>query len=228
MEKKQESSLEVCPSHSGQVAETIRKALDSSFRKFGRVSLAIPGGSSPLAVLPLLAGMLPASLSSSLHLFWVDERAVPRDLPERNDSATLKAWREGGDLPGHLHPLPAEKADLEEAAREYAETLRRILQGRPLDICLLGIGEDGHIGSLFPHHPALKEAGPVLAIYDSPKPPPRRLTLSLPFISQAGRRIVLAPGEAKAKVYHQAVRGPDESIPVSLLPRRNTIWFVDL
>jgi len=219
--------MAVYPYRPAAAAEAVLKALDSSFRKSGQVSLAISGGRSPLPLLTLLAAMIPGSLRSSLHLFWVDERAVPRGHPDRNDCVTLRAWREGGRPPGHVHPFPAEEPDLEEAARKYAETLERILGERPLDLCLLGIGEDGHIGSLFPHHPALKKAGPVRAIYDSPKPPPRRLTLSLPFISRAGRRIVLAPGEAKAKVYRQATRGPDEGIPVSLLPRRNTDWFVD-
>lgn len=224
----EDNSETVYPYHPRRAAEAVFRELEAAFKKFGRAALAIPGGSSPLPVLPLLAERISDSLRLALHIFWVDERAVPRGHPDRNDAATLKAWQEGGKLPAYLHPLPAEETDLEEAARKYAETLKQNLQGRSLDVCLLGIGEDGHIGSLFPDHRALKEVGPVLAIYDSPKPPSRRLTLSLPLLSQAGIRIVLARGEAKRKVYQEARRGSRDTIPVSLLPRENTVWFVDL
>lgn len=210
-----------------RVAELILAGLQRAVEERGRAAMAIPGGRSPGPVLTALAGRMPDEVRSLLHLFWVDERSVPPGDKERNSRATLAAWKRGGRLPAYVYPMPAEYQDLESAAREYAGTLERVTDGYPLDLCLLGVGEDGHIASLFPNHPGLRRDEPVLAVYDSPKPPPRRLTLSLPVLCAAGVRIVLAPGREKGIVFNQAVKGPDPSLPVSLLPADNTIWFID-
>jgi 6-phosphogluconolactonase len=152
---------------------------------------------------------------------------VPPGDPERNDAPTLAAWRAGGELPAHVHPMPAEQADLDAAASAYARTLRDATDGGPLDACLIGMGEDGHCASLFPNHPGLRELADVFAVSDSPKPPPRRLTLSLPVLHRARLRLVLVLGAAKGAIAARAQRGPDPMIPVSLLPRESTIWAVD-
>ncbi len=209
------------------VAEVILDELRRAIEERGQATMAIPGGRSPGPVLTSLAGRLPEEVRQRLHLFWVDERGVPSGDKDRNSSATLAAWERGGPLPGHIYPMPAEYQDLESAAREYAETLKEVTDGRPLDLCLLGVGEDGHIASLFPDHPGLLREEPVCAVYDSPKPPLRRLTLSLPVISSAGLRIVLASGREKGLVFDRAAKGPEPSLPASLLPVDNTIWFVD-
>lgn len=208
------------------VAEVILDELRRAVDKHGLVTMAIPGGRSPGPVLTALAGRMPDEVRCRLHLFWVDERSLPPGDKERNSSATLAAWKRGGPLPAHVYPMPAEYQDLEAAAREYGGTLDKVTEARPLDLCLLGVGEDGHLASLFPDHPGLRRSEPVFAVYDSPKPPLRRVTLSLPVISSAGLRIVLASGE-KGLLFNRAGKGPDPSLPVSLLPVKNTIWFVD-
>ena len=152
----------------------------------GVATLAIPGGRSPGPVLTELAGICSPFVREHLHLFWVDERAVPVGHDDRNDKATLAAWQAGGDLPAAVHAMPAEQTDLDAAAQAYGETLQNVCQGRPLDVVFLGYGEDGHIASLFPHHDGLDELGLVFPITDSPKPPSRRLSLTLPVIDQAG------------------------------------------
>ena len=209
------------------VAEVILDKLRQAIEEEGSAVMAIPGGRSPGPVLTALAGRIPDEVRSRLHLFWVDERSVPPGDTERNSRATLAAWKLGGPLPANVYPMPAEYQDLEASAREYAGVLDRVTDGRPLDLCLLGVGEDGHIASLFPNHPGLLRDEPVFAVYDSPKPPLRRLTLSLPIISSAGLRMVLASGREKGLVLNRAAKGPDPSLPVSLIPRENTIWFVD-
>jgi len=209
------------------VVEMILDRLQRSVDELGRAAMAIPGGRSPGPVLSVLAGRMPDAVRKRLHLFWVDERAVPPGHKERNSSTTLGDWEEGGPLPEYIYPMPAETQDLESAAREYAGLLAEVTDGLPLDLCLLGVGEDGHIASLFPHHPGLLRDEPVIAVYDSPKPPPRRLTLSLQVISTAGLRIILAPGREKGIVFKEASKGPDPVLPVSLLPRYKTVWFVD-
>ncbi|MFH1037719.1 MAG: 6-phosphogluconolactonase [PVC group bacterium] len=219
--------MNVLPYNLHRVAEVLLGRLREAVAGRGRAALAIPGGRSPGPVLGVLAGLLPEAVRRHLYLFWVDERAVPPGHRDRNDAAALAAWEEGGPLPAYIRPMPAGDGDLERAAADYAGTLQRATGGRPLDACLLGVGEDGHIASLFPDHPALEREGPVVAVYDSPKPPPRRLTLSLPVIGRAALRVVLAPGEKKGAVRRRAAAGPDPSLPVSLLPPENTVWFVD-
>ncbi|MBA3684780.1 MAG: 6-phosphogluconolactonase [Planctomycetes bacterium] len=211
----------------GTVAEALVETLDRAAAARGRATLAIPGGRSPGPVLAALAGLIDDFLRPRLHLLWLDERAVPRDHPDRNDAPTLAAWRSGGELPGHVHPMPAEAGDLEDAASRYAETLATASAGHGLDACLVGIGEDGHLASLFPHHAGLTELGAVFVVTDSPKPPARRLTMSLPTLHRCGFHVVLALGAAKGAVARRALTGPDAGLPVSLLPRERCIWYLD-
>ncbi len=219
--------MKVLPYNPRLAAELLADKLREAVAGRGRAVLAIPGGRSPVPVLGLVTGLLPEEVRRNLYLFWVDERGVPPGHRDRNDAATLAAWKKGGELPAHLRPMPAGEGDLERAAAEYAETLRRATGGRPLDACLLGVGEDGHIASLFPDHPALRRKEPVVAVYDSPKPPPRRLTLSLPVINKAGLRVVLAPGKEKGLIFRRIAAGLEPSLPASLLRRDNTFWLVD-
>jgi 6-phosphogluconolactonase len=209
------------------VAEALLAVLDAAAARHRACTLAIPGGTSPGPVLTALGRCCDDFVRRHLHLLWLDERAVPRGHAERNDAPGLAAWRAGGALPAHIHPMPAEADDLAAAASAYARTVALATGGRPIDACLVGIGEDGHFASLFPRHPGLREVDPVFALGDSPKPPPRRLTLSLGVVRDAGFRAVLALGAAKGRVAARARRGPDPALPVSLLPAEGTTWFLD-
>ncbi len=209
------------------VAEALLLQLDAAAAGRGRATLAIPGGRTPAPTLTALARMCDPFLRARLHLLWLDERAVPPGDPQRNDGATLQAWSLGGALPEHIHPMPAEAGDLEAAAAAYATTLNQACAGAPLDACLVGFGEDGHIASLFPQHPGLRELSPVFAVIDSPKPPARRLTLGLGVLSQAGLLAVLALGRDKGTVAKRAWAGADARLPVSLLPRERCRWYLD-
>ena len=194
------------------VADALLGLLDQAAAERGRATLAIPGGRSPGPVLTALAERLDPFVRNRLHLLWVDERAVPVGHPDRNDLPTLAAWKAGDLLPAAVHAMPAEADDLEAAASAYAATLQAATAGGVLDVVLLGIGEDGHVASLFPHHPGLQELDPVFAVTDSPKPPARRLTLSLPVLTEARSRFILGLGAAKGAVY---------------LPRAGTTWYLD-
>ncbi|MBA3698398.1 MAG: 6-phosphogluconolactonase [Planctomycetes bacterium] len=210
------------------VAEALYTILDQAAAARGRATLAIPGGRSPAPVLTALAGLCTDFVRERLHLLWLDERAVPLGHGDRNDAPTLAAWQAGGALPAFVHPMPAERADLEAAATDYAEQLREATGGSgALDVCLIGIGEDGHLASLFPNHAGLTELAEVFAIHDSPKPPAKRLTLSLPVLHRAAHHLVLALGGAKGQVARRAMRGPDPALPVSLLPGERTVWYLD-
>jgi 6-phosphogluconolactonase len=96
-----------------------------------------------------------------------------------------------------------------------------------LDVVLLGCGPDGHVASLFPDHPALEAAGPVIAVADSPKPPPERLTLSLPVLQDVDLAVLVATGAGKAAALRAALGG-DASIPLGrYVPRGAWRWVID-
>lgn len=209
------------------VAEALLAMLDHAAATRGLATLAIPGGRSPGPVLTALAQIMDPFVRDRLHLLWLDERAVPLGHADRNDAPTLAAWQAGGALPAHVHPMPAEQADLHAAAATYTATLHEATQGQPIDVCLIGVGEDGHLASLFSHHSGLKELAEVFAVFDSPKPPPRRLTMGLSVLHRAERLFVLALGAAKGPVARRARLGADPALPVSLLPAHKTVWYLD-
>jgi 6-phosphogluconolactonase len=159
---------------------------------------------------------------SRIAFFWGDERAVPPGHPDSNYGLARKLWLDPAGVPAaSIHRMEAERPDIEGAARAYEDTLVRVAGDPPrLDLVLLGVGPDGHICSLFPGHALLaEERRYVAAVEDSPKPPPRRLTLTLPVLRAAQVLAVVAMGEAKAAVMREALDDPGSSLPVSLALR---------
>jgi 6-phosphogluconolactonase/glucosamine-6-phosphate isomerase/deaminase len=121
----------------------------------------------------------------------------------------------------HAIRMPAENADLDQAARWYDHALATALNDGPLDLAILGVGEDGHICSLFPGHKALLQDDlRAVAIEDAPKPPPRRLSLSMPFVLQTKKIWVIAIGPRKLPVLQAAVDKTSRSTPLDLLMRQ--------
>ena len=187
----------------------------------GLFAMALPGGSVGIHSFPVLATVL---LDWDVtHIFWADERAVPASSPDSNFGLADSLWlRKSGASRSSIHPMAADHADLKAAAAAYSEELVRVLGKTPrLDLLLLGVGPDGHVASLFPGHSALSEEHRLaLPIVDAPKPPPRRLTLTLPMLTSAERVIVMALGESKAAIMREALRQKDAQLPVSLVLRR--------
>lgn len=187
----------------------------------GRFALALPGGSAATALLPALAA---ARVDfTRTEFFWGDERAVAADDPESNFGLARRLLLEPAGVPQErLHRMPADGPDAEQAAEAYAAELERVL-GRParLDLVLLGVGPDGHVASLFPGHAALRESARlVVAVHDSPKPPARRLTLTLPVLAGAALVVVAAWGGAKATMLREALEHEGSTLPVALVARR--------
>jgi 6-phosphogluconolactonase len=210
------------PSH---LTDTLVSLLEAegrrSIARHGVFAIALPGGSVATTAFPRLA-RLDFPWSSS-EIFWGDERAVPASDPESNYGLARSLWLEPTGVPNErIHPMPADAADLEAAAEAYADELVRVLGSPPvLDVALLGMGPDGHVCSLFPGHPLLREEKRlVAAVVDSPKPPPRRLTLTLPVVAAAGLVIVVATGAAKAAALAEALEDPASPLPVALVLRR--------
>jgi 6-phosphogluconolactonase len=210
--------------HIGPLGELIEKLssdvtheVEYAYARHGRFAMAIPGGS----IVPALRAV-PLDWDHT-HLFWVDERAVPPSSPDSNFGLAEKVWLgPAGANPSAIHRMPADNPDLNAAAAAYSDEIRRVLGQAPsFDVVLLGVGPDGHVASLFPGHAALSESRElVLPIVDSPKPPPRRMTLTMPILTSAQRLIVMALGKSKAAVMLEALRHDDSQLPVSLTLRR--------
>ncbi len=186
----------------------------------GPSSLALPGGSVATTFFPALVR---ADVDwSGKRFFWGDERAVPPDHPESNYGLARALLLDHIDIaPGQVHRMRADAADLEAAAQAYEATLVRQLGDHGvLDLALVGLGPDGHVCSLFPGHPLLEETRRrVAAIVDSPKQPPRRLTLTLPFLAASRLVAIAALGAAKAEVVREAIEDPLSPLPVARLAR---------
>lgn len=198
------------------LAERTSDLAREAFADRGRFGLALPGGSVATAFVPRLAG---AGVDwAGADFFWGDERAVPPDHPDSNYGLAWSLWlKEAGVSPEHIHRMGADAADLQAAARVYeAALVSRYGDPPALDLVLLGVGPDGHVCSLFPGHPLLdKTAGFVAAITDSPKPPPRRLTLTLPALAAARLLVVAAFGKAKVTVMREALNLAASPLPVA-------------
>jgi 6-phosphogluconolactonase len=209
-----------------RLAHDIGRDAEHACAARGHFAMAIPGGS----VVPALKAV--AVDWRRTHIFWVDERAVPPSSPDSNFGLARTTWLEAaGAPPSAIHRMPADEPDLNAAALAYTHEIRRVLGERPrLDVVVLGVGPDGHVASLFPGHPALcEEHQLVLPIVDSPKPLPRRLTLTLPLLTSADRVIVMALGASKAGVMHEALTREDSMLPISLVLRRaeHTLVLLD-
>lgn len=202
-----------------QVADFAQAAVEAR----GIFTIAIAGGSVADVCLPVLANApLPWP---SVHIFWCDERAVPVDNRDSNAGQAFALWK-GSRLAAEaqLHPMPANLPGLERAAQVYGASLAAVA-GNPvvLDVVLLGVGEDGHVASLFPHHRELSRTGDaVLAVSDSPKPPKRRLTVALDVLTGARTTLVVAFGNGKAQAMRQALQTPASHLPVALVIQRGT------
>jgi 6-phosphogluconolactonase len=218
----------------GAVAgERLGVAITSVAKAKGRCRLALPGGTAPVPVLRWLAEHLPSALVDALVVTWVDERHLPlppvgsdwRALPA--ESNLRLAWEHWfSRLPAVPELLPmARPGVLVDAAREHALEFAERLGG--LDVVLLGVGPDGHIASLFPGHPAVEARGVCVAVPAAPKPPPERLTLTLPVLEHVEHAVLVATGAAKATVLRRALAG-DVSLPLGRYrPRGDWTWVLD-
>jgi 6-phosphogluconolactonase len=164
---------------------------------------------------------------SRVGLWWGDERFVAADSPDRNARQALTAL---ATLPLDLervHPMPAaaDGLDLDAAAEAYDVELG----DTTFDICLLGMGPDGHVASLFPEHPSSYADGRVIGVRSSPKPPPERISLTLEVINQSAEVWFCVTGSDKAAAARLAFSGagPIQLPAAGVRGRERTLWLVD-
>lgn len=204
-----------------RLVEDVSREAGRSVAERGRFALAVPGGSVARDALPALVSV-PFDWGCT-HVFWVDERAVPRSDPESNLRVVSEAWLTPAGAPAtSAHAMPANRADLARAADDYDLEIRQVLGDPPrLDYVLLGVGPDGHVASLFPGHPALADTSRLaVAVFGAPKPPPSRLTLTMPLLLDARRVVVMALDASKAPVIEEVFADEASTLPVSTVLRR--------
>ncbi|MFX0538714.1 6-phosphogluconolactonase [Ornithinimicrobium sp. Y1847] len=237
------------------VVDALIEVVVDAVRSRGIAHVALTGGSMGTAVMTALAararrGDLERSLWRDVHLWWGDERYLPDNDPERNDTQADEAGL--GEVPvlaKHVHRIPsgAGRDRIGEATARYATELAtwaeppREQLSQPaakrahppvprFDVLLLGVGPDGHVASLFPGHAALRLVTPsTTAVTDSPKPPPERVTLTLPAIN-AGRAVwLVVSGADKADAVARSLAArEDHEVPASCVRGTSaTVWWLD-
>lgn len=207
-------------------ADLVFAAASRALGERDRFRIAFPGGRTPRALLERLSRepYHEAIDWSRVQVLQVDERAVPPDHPDSNYRQLREALLDplGPEAP-LARRMAAEAPDPAQAARDYARELEL-----PLDVVVLGMGEDGHIASLFPGSALLSDREHrVGVVEDSPKPPSRRLTLLPRALLEAREALMLVTGEGKraAVAASLAANGDPLRAPARLLP--GAVWLLD-
>lgn len=167
---------------------------------------------------------------SAVSVWWGDERYLPAGDGDRNDTQNDAAGLDRIGLdPANVHRVagPDTSDSAEASAQRYAADLRAADAGT-FDVVLLGVGPDAHVASLFPGHPAQLSTGVAVAVHDSPKPPPDRVSLTFECLGRAERVWFLVAGADKAHAVAVSVAGaePAQSSAGQVHGIRETIWLV--
>ncbi|HWE87854.1 MAG TPA: 6-phosphogluconolactonase [Pseudonocardiaceae bacterium] len=223
-------------------ARLVTRLVDAQSSK-GWASVVLTGGSTGIAVLEQLRA-LPARDAvdwSTVDLFWGDERFLPAGDPERNETQARAALLDELAVPAErvhvMEPSDGQFGDDPDAAAEaYAELLAGLVRPEDhgpvptFDVCMLGIGPEGHVASVFPESPAVYETErTVVAVRNCPKPPPTRVSLTLPAIRRSSEVWIMTTGEAKAAAVAMALGGAGEvQLPAAgARGQRRTLWLLD-
>ncbi|MEU1531882.1 6-phosphogluconolactonase [Streptomyces fagopyri] len=223
-------------------ARLITKVVDAQASR-GYASVVLTGGRNGNGLLAALAAA-PARDAidwGRLDLWWGDERFLPAGDPERNDTQARAALLDSVPLdPARVHPMPASDgphgADADAAAEAYAAELAKDAGPEnhgavpAFDVLMLGVGPDTHVASLFPELPAVRETErTVVGVHGAPKPPPTRISLTLPAIRSAREVWLLAAGEDKAQAAAIALSGAGEvqAPAAGAHGRSRTLWLLD-
>ncbi|KAL7148901.1 hypothetical protein ABFS83_05G004200 [Erythranthe nasuta] len=227
------------------LADYIAELSEASIKERGVFAIALSGGS----LITLMGKLCEAPYSKTVdwakwYIFWVDERVVSKSHADSNYKlAKDRFLSKVPILHSHVHSIN-DSVTAEQAAEDYEFVIRQLVKTRVIsvseindcpkfDLVLLGLGPDGHVASLFPNHPVLQETEQwVTFITDSPKPPPERITFTLPVISSASNVAIVATGGGKAEAVHLAIDEVDPNWPE--LPARmirpiygDLVWFLD-
>ncbi|NEQ95305.1 MAG: 6-phosphogluconolactonase [Cyanothece sp. SIO2G6] len=230
--------IEVLPDKAAIVArslELVSDRIQQAIATNGRCTLALAGGSTPK---PLYEALSQCEVDwAKLHVFWGDERYVPVDHPDSNEGMARQAWLNHVAIPAeNIHPMPTTMADPAIAAQAYHQDIQTFFQIEPgmvptLDIVLLGMGDDGHTASLFPHTPALSVGDRLVTVGDKNGEP--RLTLTIPLLNQAHCVLFLVAGANKQDALQQVLatgaageQVDPNNVPARYIQPQGELWWL--
>jgi 6-phosphogluconolactonase len=221
-----------------RAAEEITHIAGEAICTHGEFSLCLTGGSTPASTYELLATRFHLSVDwKEVQFFWGDERCVaPGDLDSNFGMAERTMLSKLELRAEQIHRMRGEDEPVN-AALEYERELRAFFGLRQpgefpsFNLLLLGLGENAHVASLFPHHPALHENGRLAVAVDVEATPSRRISLTMPVINSAETVMFLVSGANKAAAVRNVLQGPDDSeqYPAQLVKPRsgNVVWLMD-
>ncbi|MGH3638075.1 MAG: 6-phosphogluconolactonase [Mycobacterium sp.] len=219
--------------------ERLVGAITGAIEARGVAFVVLTGGGTGVKLLKHLGDHGEAIDWSKVHLFWGDDRYVPADDDDRNDKQAREALLDDIDIPAaNVHAMPSSDGefgdDIDAAALAYEQVLAANAdEGAPapdFDVHLLGMGGEGHVNSLFPHSAATSESERlVVGVTDSPKPPPRRITLTLPAVNRSREVWLVVAGAEKAEAVAAAVGGAAaQDVPAAgAVGKDRTVWLLD-
>lgn len=213
-----------------RASELIVSKIEKAIAKQGFFTIALSGGSTPK---PLYEALASQSLPwDKIHVFWGDERYVPSDHPDSNELMVRHAWLDRVNIsPANIHPMPTDEADPALAAAKYERHLQEFFGCSPgkfpsLDVILLGMGDDAHTASLFPHTEALKVTDKLVTVGNKDGNP--RITFTYPLINASDCVIFLVAGANKvtalAGVF--ASVADDFTYPSRLIKPQGELWWL--
>lgn len=204
--------------------------INTAIAERGICTIALSGGSTPK---PLYEAIAREQLPwHKLHIFWGDERYVPPDDPESNQLMARTAWLNKVEIPAsNIHPMPTDEADPAVAASKHEKELQEFFQVPAgefpvFDIILLGIGDDGHTASLFPHTAALKVSDRLVTVGNKDGQP--RITFTYSLINQARYVMFVVAGASKKPALAQifAPDGDAYTYPSRLIQPHGELWWL--
>ncbi|MEP0917557.1 6-phosphogluconolactonase [Leptolyngbya sp. DQ-M1] len=193
-------------------------------------TIALSGGSTPK---PLYEKLAQQNLPwDKLHIFWGDERYVPADHPDSNQRMARLAWLDKVPIPpANIHPMPTDDAAPAIAAQKHEAELQTFFNAKPgefpaFDVILLGIGDDAHTASLFPHTPALQVRDRLITVGDKDGNP--RITFTAPLINAAQTVIFMVAGASKYNALTQifADQADENTYPARLIKPQGELWWL--
>ncbi|WP_435626742.1 6-phosphogluconolactonase [Candidatus Ferrigenium straubiae] len=197
-----------------RIAETAAQAIAAR----GVFHLVLAGGETPRRCYEKLRHL--AIDWAHVQLYIGDERCLPKGDAQRNDTMIRVTLLEHISIPQtNIHFIPSELG-AQAAAAAYAAMLEQVAT---LDMVLLGMGEDGHTASLFPGNPATESAATAVPVFNSPKPPPERVSLGIGALNAARHKIFLVAGAGKREALERILRG--ESLPAARV--LSAEWYLD-
>jgi 6-phosphogluconolactonase len=225
--------LEILPDQAALVAralELILSKIETAIAERGRFTIALSGGSTPK---PLYEAIASSKLPwDKIHVFWGDERYVPPDHPDSNELMARRAWLSHVDIPAdNIHPMPTLDGDPAVSAAKYEKHLQEFFHTTPgefpsLDVVLLGMGDDAHTASLFPHTEALKVRDRLITVGNKDGNP--RITFTYPFINSAGCVMFVVAGATKRPALAQvfAPTADDFTYPSRFIQPKGELWWL--